>query len=1092
LLLFSLISLGALAQQPLWLRYPSISPDGSQIIFTYQGDLYAVNTSGGKAVQLTSHTAHDFMPVWFPDGQSIAFASDRFGNFDVFKMPATGGMPVRLTYHSAHDYPTSVTPDGKDVLFNSLRNDLESYADFPNGTMPELYQVSANGGRNLMTLTTPSEAAVYNASKTKIYFQDRKGYENSWRKHHQSSIARDLWVYDSKNGSYTQLTQFAGEDRNPVVDAEENYMYYLSEASGSFNVHRLTLKGGASEKIQLTSFKNHPVRFLSMAKNGTLCFSFDGEIYTLKNGGQPTKVNVSIQTDSKLNPYEILQVNTGATQLAVSPNGKEVAFIVRGEIFVSAMEGGVTKRITNTPEQERTVSFSKDGRSLVYAGERNNNWNIYMTSIVRSEEPYFYASTVLKEIPVVATDAEEFQPSFSPDGKEVAYLEERTALRVVNLASKATRLIVPKNKSYSYSDGDQNFSWSPDGKWFLVSFLMENHWITDIGLVSSAGNSEIINLTKSGYADFSGEWMMNGKMMIWFSDRDGMKNHGSWGASSDVYGMFFTQEAYDQYKLNENDYKLLKEKDDDKKKEPAESKPDADKKTKPAPEEKKSDDIVIDFKGLDERKTRLTIHSSLLGDAILSQDGERLFYTAIIEKGVDLWTTNLRTRETKVLAKLGDNAGSLSLSKDGKKLFAIVDGKPSKIDTETGKKETININGDMLLYKKQELSYIYDHAWRQVVKKFYVTDLHGVDWNYYKKEYAKFLPHISNNWEFSEMLSELLGELNASHTGCNYSPGFRNGDATASLGIIPDQKYSGSGILVSHVLLNGPLDKAESKVRKGTIIEKIDGEAIEPGSDYFELLNLKTGKNTLLSLYTPATKQRWEEVIKPISLGAENELLYQRWIDNRAAQVDSLSGGKVGYIHVRGMNDPSYRVLFDEALGKYANRESLIVDTRSNGGGWLHDDLVTFLGGKKYLDVISRGQYMGFEPQRKWTKPSAVLIGESNYSDAHMFPFAYDSKSMGLTVGMPIPGTGTAVWWESQIDPTLVFGIPQVGMVGSDGKHLENTQLEPDVKVKNRYETLVKGQDEQLQKAVELLVRQLTEKPTPPESIKNPEKKTKD
>ncbi|CAN0396449.1 unnamed protein product, partial [Phaeothamnion confervicola] len=266
-------SITAFAQQPLWLRYPSISPDGSQIVFTYQGDLYLVSTTGGKAVQLTSHAAHDFMPVWFPDGQSIAFASDRFGNFDVFKMPAAGGLPVRLTYHSAHDYPTSVSPDGKDVLFNSLRNDLESYADFPNGTMPELYQVSANGGRNLMTLTTPSEAAVYNASKTKIYFQDRKGYENPWRKHHQSSIARDLWVYDFKNGSFTQLTQFAGEDRNPVVDADENYLYYLSEESGSFNVHRLAIKGGA-EKTQISGFKHHPVRFLSMSKNGSLCFSY--------------------------------------------------------------------------------------------------------------------------------------------------------------------------------------------------------------------------------------------------------------------------------------------------------------------------------------------------------------------------------------------------------------------------------------------------------------------------------------------------------------------------------------------------------------------------------------------------------------------------------------------------------------------------------------------------------------------------------------------------------------------------------------------------------------------------------------------------
>jgi len=1079
------VGIHATAQQALWLRYPSISPDGTQIAFTYQGDLYTVSANGGKANPITMHPAHDFMPVWLPDGKTISFASDRFGNFDVYTIPATGGMPIRLTTHSANDYPTSASPDGKFILFNSLRTDLELYADFPNRAMPELYQVSINGGRNSMTLTTPSEAAVYNASGTKIYFQDRKGYEDPWRKHHQSSIARDLWVYDSKSTQFTQLTQFSGEDRNPVVDAEENYLYYLSEESGSFNVHRLALKGG-NEKIQVTDFKNHPVRFLSIAKNKTLCFGYDGEIYTMKNGEQPKKVDIQIQTEGKLNPYEIVSINSGATQLAVSPNGKEVAFVVRGEIFVTSVEGGITKRITNTPEQERSVNFSKDGRSLVYAGERNNNWNVYMTSIVRSEEPYFYTSTVLKEEPVIASDAEEFQPIFSPDGKEVAYLEERTTLKVVNLATKATRLIMPGSKSYSYSDGDQYFAWSPDGKWFLVDFNQENHWIGEVGIVSSTGNGEVINLTKSGYEDGNGKWMMDGKMMIWFSDRDGLKNHASWGASSDVYGMFFTQDAYDRYQLNEEDYKLLKEKeekDKDKEKEKT-AEPD---KSKIKTDEKKTD-LVIDFKGLDDRKAKLTIHSSILGDAIVSQDGEKLFYLARIEKGVDLWTTNLRTRETKILTKLGDNAGSLSLSKDGKKLFALVDGKPSKIDAESGKKEIISINGEMMLYKKQELSYIYDHAWRQVLKKFYVTDLHGVDWPFYKKEYAKFLPHISNNWEFAEMLSELLGELNASHTGCRYSPNIKNGDATASLGLLFDQKFSGNGLRVVEVLKKGPFDRSESKVKIGTVIEKIDGDAITPEIDFYKFLNRKAEKNTLVSLYDPNTKQRWEEVIKPVSLGQENELLYRRWVDKRASQVDSLSKGKIGYIHIRGMNDPSYRVLFEEALGKYANRESLIVDTRSNGGGWLHDDLVTFLSGKKYIDMIPRGQYIGFEPQRKWTKPSVVLIGESNYSDAHMFPFAYDTKSLGTTIGMPVPGTGTAVWWEQQIDPTLVFGIPQVAMVGPDGKYLENTQLEPDIKVKNRYETLLKGNDEQLQKAVEVLIHKLSEKPAP-EKIQTIEKK---
>ena len=284
---------------------------------------------------------------------------------------------------------------------------------------------------------------------------------------------------------------------------------------------------------------------------------------------------------------------------------------------------------------------------------------------------------------------------------------------------------------------------------------------------------------------------------------------------------------------------------------------------------------------------------------------------------------------------------------------------------------------------------------------------------------------------------------------------------------------------MADVIVKGPFDRAGSKVKKGVIVEQIDNEKLAVNVDFYQLLNRKNDRNTLVSLYDPSTKTRWEEVVKPISLNEERNLLYKRWVAQRAHQVDSLSKGKIGYIHIRGMNDPSYRVLFEEALGKHANKESLIVDTRSNGGGWLHDDLVTFLGGKKYMDVVPRGQYIGFEPQRKWTKSSVVLIGESNYSDAHMFPFAYHTKELGKTIGMPVPGTGTAVWWEAQIDPTLVFGIPQVGMIGPDGKYLENTQQEPDILVKNRYEMLVKGRDEQLEKAVEVLIQQFSEFPGP-------------
>jgi tricorn protease len=1067
-ILAALITIAVAAQEaPMWMRYSAISPDGKTIVFSYKGDLYKVPSSGGDAVPLTIHEAYDFMPVWSHDSKWLSFASDRYGNFDVFVMPSNGGEARRLTYHSANDFPYDFTTDNKTVLFGTNRNDVYTSARFPQrGLFQKLYQVPVTGGRSIMYLSAGSEFARYNKTGDKIIFQDRKGYEDAFRKHHTSSVTRDIWVYDNKKEEYTQVSTFEGEDREPVWGGDDNTFYFLSEKDGSQNIYKGTI--GSTNVTQLTKFKENPVRFLTRADDGTLSFTYEGELYTMKEGGSPKKLAVRISNDSRTNAEKILPVNTGITQTALSPNGKEIAFVVRGEVFVTSVEGGYTKRITNTPQQERTVKFSADGRSLFYATERGNSWDIYRAYIDRKEEPYFYASTIVREEPIVATDADEFQPELSPDGKEIAYLEERNILKVYNIASKKSRTIVPKGVNFSYADGDQNYTWSPDGKWIALTSDETRPLIPgEIAVIKADGTGERKNLTQSGFEDGNPQWAFGGKAMLWTTTKNGKKGLALQGATEvDVYAMFFDQEAYDKFKLTKDEFALLKERED---KDKEEAKKDTSKKIAPP-----TKDWVPNFEGLDNRKIRLTINPGNISDYYLNNDGDKLFFIARMEKGYDLWMTNPRTKETKLVAKMDGGPGGLDVTKDGKSLFVVSDGKIVKVDADNGKISPVTVNGEMVLKADAEREYIFNHAWRQVTKKFYDPKIGGVNWNGYRDYYAKFLPHINNNYDFQELLSEFLGELNASHTGGRFSPKVENNDITASLGMLYDEVYKGDGLKVMEVLEGGPIMNAKTKIRKGVVIEKIDGEAITDNSDWARLLNRKASKNMLLSLYDPETKQRWDETIKPITQGEEQTLLYDRWVRNNRKRVEELSGGKVGYVHVQGMNDNSYRTTFEEVLGKELGKEALIVDTRFNGGGWLHDDLVTFLSGKKYLAFSPQGVAANSgEPFNKWTMPSTVVMSESNYSDAFIFPYAYKALGIGKLIGMPVPGTGTAVWWETQIDPTMVFGIPMVATIGKENRPTENLQLEPDIRVPNDYKSVLSGKDPQLERAVKEMLEEV-------------------
>lgn len=1075
------------AAEPLWLRYPAISPDGREIAFAFQGQLWVVPSGGGTARLLVAHGAHASQPVWSPDGRQIAFASDMHGNADVFLVPAAGGPSQRLTTHSASERPIGFTPDGRHVLFTAQRMDSRSNLLFPSGAAGELYQVAVEPGRRpQQLLTTPVSAGQFDRSGTRLVYEDWKGYEDPWRKHHVSPVARDLWLYDARAGTHRRLTAFGGEDRNPVWAPDQQSLYYLSEQGGSFNVWKLALaKPEAPE--QVTRLARHPVRFLSAANDGTLAFGHDGQIYVLPAGAvQPRKVAVQIATDTRNQRLEAATLTRGASEFAVSPDGAELAFVLRGDVYVASTEFGDTRRITSTPEQERSVSFSPDGRRLLFAGEREGSWNLYEASLpgTKKEQPYFFSAAQVPVKTLLKNGKENFQPRYSPDGKEVAYLENRVALKVLNLASGASRVVMPAEMSYSYNDGDQWFDWSPDGRWLLANFIDRQRWSFEVGLFDAQGKAAPVNLTKSGYEDVHPLWAAGGRMVAWATDRMGLRATGGL-AQQDVYAMFLTREGFDRFRLDKAEFAQLQKQEDEERK-AAEEKKAADRKGKPAEEAPAAaEPLKIELEGLEDRLVRLTPASGLLRSFAVAPDGESLYVLLQAGETVEMHLVKPRAGESRRVAVLpagkpqanGDaDLVDLVIDAKGEAAYWLNDGSVMRVRLPKGgegefKPEPLKFSAEQRLDRAAERAHLFEHVWRQTRDKLYVADLGGVDWAGLKRDYERFLPWITHNADFAEMLSEMLGELNVSHTGSGYRARTPGGDATAALGLFFDEAHAGAGLKVAEVIAGGPLDTARSALRAGMVIEKIDGSAIAAGAEFDSLLNGKAGKRIEIAVLDPASGRRFTEVVRPIALGAQSELLYRRWVKRQRALVDQLSGGRLGYVHVRGMDDGSFREVVSEVLGRASAKEALIVDTRFNGGGNLHDDLATLLSGKRYLEFLPRGQSLGWEPGARWTKPSAVLISESNYSDAHLFPWLYQHQRLGKLVGMPVAGTGTAVWWETLMDPTLYFGIPQVGFRDERGRFMETTPVEPEVRVPLDPAKIAAGEDEQTAAAVRELLR---------------------
>lgn len=1074
---FASMTFGASAITPLWLRDVKISPDGKQIAFTYKGDIYTVPVEGGNAIQLTSQSSYEANPIWSPDSRSIAFASDRHGNFDIYIMNAEGGQPTRLTTNSAAEYPESFSPDGMSVIYSAAIQKPASSAMYPTSRMTEVYSVGIDGGKSSQLLATPAKALSFLPDGHSFLYYDVKGLENEWRKHHTSSVTRDIWLYDASTGKHTNLTNRGGEDRDPVIANDGKTVFFLSERDGgSFNVYSFDINNPSTVR-QVTNFSEHPVRFLSRGNDGTMAFTYDGEIYTLKAGQtSPQKLSIELLAD----------VNEQKKRLALSPNGgvpspdgEQFVFGSRGNLFATSVEYPSTKQITNAAAVDSDPTWAKDGRSVVFTSMRDGYNNLYTAKIARKEDPNFSNATIIEETPLFTDGIERSNAQFSPDGKKLAFIQGRNKLMVMDVATrKVTQLT--DGSTWTFKNETFPYNWSPDGNWIVMEALGNRHDpYTDIALVN-ANTGEVTYLTRTGYFDSNPRFVLNGNAVIFITDRYGMRNHASWGSLNDVMILFLNREAQDRFNLTEEDFALAEKaekKTSPKQEESSDNKKDnkKDKKKKEEKTEEKpaSKSIVVELDGIQDRIMRLTPYSSDLADAWIDGDGKKLFYLSAIEKGYDLWKMDLRKKDPSILKKLDEKGIHFVPTPDNKKLF-LTGKRIQQYDPAKDKLTEVKINGRMDLDPAAEREAMFNDVYLTERETFYTKDMHGVNWDKLTENYRKFLPHINNNYDFSEMLSELLGELNVSHTGSGYRGVLSNDiiDSTARLGLLYDLTYTGEGLKVEEVLKNGPFDKAASKMTPGSIVISVNGNKLDADADVSEIFNNIAGQKTLINFITPEGNSL-NEVIVPITLGKESGLLYDRWVKSRAEYVDKLSNGRLGYVHLDAMNDENFRRAYADLLGKYNTRDGVVVDIRWNGGGRLHEDIEVLLSGKEYFVQVARGEESCSMPSRRWNKPSIMVINEACYSNAHGTPWVYSHQGLGKLVGMPVPGTMTSVNWKTLQDPSLYFGIPVIGYRLPDGSYLENSQLEPDIKVTNTPESITIGEDLQLKAAVEALLNQI-------------------
>ncbi|MBN1968757.1 MAG: PD40 domain-containing protein [Candidatus Delongbacteria bacterium] len=1002
-----------------FLRYPAPSPDGKELAFNYDGDIWISNIDGTNARRLTVHEAFDKYPVWSPDGSRIAFTSYRFGNGDIFSISIEGGDLIRHTYHSSFDKVWSWS--GDNIIFTSKR-------DKPYQKMDRVYQVDARKNSTpTLIFNDFGESAQLSKDGNSVFLM--RGTYQWYRKYYRGSAVTDIWRYDIKDKNFSRLTDHNGYDLYPMVG--NNKIFYVTDMDSSmaFNIWSMNFDG--SEKTKLTNFVDDGVRNPSISENGKLiAFEAGMKVYTYDiESNVVTPLFIDIKMDYKDN-FVYKSSGSNISELDVYKDESMAVFSCDGQLFISEFfddgERGLLKPIVDDHFRNESPKFF-DKNTIVFVSDRSGNKEIYS---LKGDGENLLVSFNYKIEKLTDNDFDDHSPEFSPDKKYLAYIRGNGDLIVRDFTTGKERTI---SESWSYP----YFSWSFDSKW--IAFLKNdpNH-NSDIFITEIEKGLNPINISLHPSDDYSPVWSPNGKELTFISRR--------FGGSEDLWRFYLTNDTFEKDPLEKMREKSVP-----------------------------SSEIVLDKNKMYKRFERVCEQVGRESNPFYSSDGDDLFYLLKIDKSWDLYKVDKNGKNSKKIISMGQYPESLQLSFDGKKIYWTEGNKICSSDLKGGniKKTNIKIEKEIsqVLVNEQK----FNELWKIIDEKFYDGNFHGIDWKLMYSKYKDYALNSRNHDEFNCVVRLMLGELNASHLGIGEPYNFRLPRyLTAETGVRVQIDNRSKKFVVVDVVEGSPASKKDIKL--GEKIVSVNGKKLDILKNYYSYFDNLAGDYIEIEVESIDGQNRFIR-IKTLDFNQLYNLYYDEWQEKNRSIVDSLSSDRLGYIHIKEMDEDAVNDFETELYTAAYGKDALIIDVRLNGGGHTADYLLGMLNWQKHALTVPRGGEKGYPedrlPQFFYDKPIVLLCDQWSFSNAEIFSHAIKVLKRGKIVGMPTAGGVISTSSRKLLDGSS-FRVPFRGWYTADtGLNEENNGCVPDYIIENNPGELDQGYDGQLEKAIEVLLKDL-------------------